>query len=684
MGCVSSTAEETPAAIMKKGVNIQNVKPKPLYDGNASEDIPETVIAQDLRAIMTDCYSVPRPDNLSPLCCLSELSMPFLTVPVEPEQENMPSPFSVPIFATSRLQFGRVLALGSFEFLTKCDPNSQNDVIFLENMLRWAGGPNPPIRTALLYKLGETISQRLVELMTGLGFGLQVQEDGEIDYPKYITIFTTTSLTEPQGLFDFLIRGGCLVCGPPSTDTPNRFALNSVLRRMGIGYWENPPKTKIPETQVCKFTEPYLDLKKQRFPNILDQVGEILDKSEDVPDCLVELLRNHVRLSTQDQALEFCGACDTVFRFLEKMHYRHEQQIVSHETFVLLICEIFEKMTPEQLSEYNMSVPFPGVCNQYTETIEVPIKMKYSGWYSTGLYLPPALVTNVVVKRDIRNLKLLIGCHTQTLAAKPLPWKRWPYVAVSYELRFGSNSIASPFGGVVYLVWEKTVEESAAVSMEILDAVSLPCFVHNRGETWEQTKENLCPFSEIVGKRIIYTLPSETIRSIENLQGFVESVDDIIKTLEEMSGGGRQRPHRVVFDIELPNDSPVCDYPMVFEYSWMPKLLSLSSPSEELFTFFKFVWNLSCGEMIFGDDFANELADAVVSHVFQMKWSGFVGKETAVGKVIGKLEKGDVVRTVSNAMSKARSALRSKSESEKLFFEYLSGKHLAANTKRNS
>ena len=84
-----------------KGIDLPKSTLKPLYVGSASDASPEELIVDDLRAIMTNCQTIPRSRSMHPMCCLSELSMPFLLAPVECE-DGTNVPFSFPIMATSR------------------------------------------------------------------------------------------------------------------------------------------------------------------------------------------------------------------------------------------------------------------------------------------------------------------------------------------------------------------------------------------------------------------------------------------------------------------------------------------------------------------------------------------------------------------------------------------------------
>jgi hypothetical protein len=82
--------------------------------------------------------------------------------------DGAPTNIQLPLIALERLEFGRVVLLGSFEILTNCSADSEAHMIFCENLLRWAGGP-PIVRTALFYGFSESMSSHLISLLHGLG-----------------------------------------------------------------------------------------------------------------------------------------------------------------------------------------------------------------------------------------------------------------------------------------------------------------------------------------------------------------------------------------------------------------------------------------------------------------------------------------------------------------------------------
>ena len=67
---------------------------------------------------------------------------------------------------------------------------------------------------------------------------------------------------------------------------------------------------------------------------------------------------------------------------------------------------------------------------------------------------------------------------------------------------------------------------------------------------------------------VIFTVPSESIRKIKDFDSFVRTYNIIIDSISKFLSYKPERPYRVVFDIDKPDDGPdSSDYPLVFSTS---------------------------------------------------------------------------------------------------------------------
>ena len=598
MGCTSSApVQVSPTSKGRRRTNAkQSEKPAPrkgraLFLGNPHEAKSSDVNRQDLRSLTTDCYTVHKSPGIVPICCLSDVSMPLVVARmslVSGEETDL----TFPVFAISRLEMGRVICLGDFEMLTRCSPDSDNDMMFVENMLRWAGGPTPAVRMALIYGLDSDVAEKLTTLMMGFGFGFEVKRNGEIEFQKYQMLFLRSDCEIRDGMLEFLMAGGCIVCAPAELTTPNRFRLNQVIGEAGIGFVEGPFSITDAEGEF-KFDLSMTDLQHYRLPNLVRQFVEVMNGGDvqlETMEKLVTYLRYHIRLLVyRGQLPELYDVCVVSLKYLILNNYIEKNVICSEYQEAMLgvlISESFKKMLTEQMV-FDLSTPFPGRSQQYSDLKEFVLACPYSGIYSTGLYLKANTRSLVSMAREIKGLKVQIGSHSEDLSRKPFPWKRFPNVVMQFDIHQGDTEIASPFGGLLYFIVEKPNEEEVLkFQVRVTDISKGPCYTYKKRKKWTTRKDADVPVAEFIGKKVIFTLPTSYARDMPSVEQTMTTMDEIIDALDSTSGNViKFRPYRVVFDVELMDGNPICGYPCVFDYTWIDAIFNPDAPTAKLFNF---------------------------------------------------------------------------------------------------
>lgn len=195
-------------------------------------------------------------------------------------------------------------------------------------------------------------------------------------------------------------------------------------------------------------------------------------------------------------------------------------------------------------------------------------------WISTGLYAPAGEWVTVRVPEGTQHLDVQVGAHTDNLTSKT-EWERPPVITQRKTLSPGENRIRSPFGGLIYLIPTKP-QPGVAKDIEISGGVRAPHYI--LGETskaeWEDTiRHHPAPWSELQGRRVILTLPSEYIRQLEDPQQLVEKWDAIVDYTEEVAGLSPDQPlphksidlpFRYVADRQISAGYMHAGYPIMF------------------------------------------------------------------------------------------------------------------------
>ncbi len=173
------------------------------------------------------------------------------------------------------------------------------------------------------------------------------------------------------------------------------------------------------------------------------------------------------------------------------------------------------------------------------------------GYISTGLYVPPGEVITIKAGSLSGNLSAQIGCHSDKLDPKIVPfdengqpmddpydpvapnlmkvkmgWQqvtdnrplwRWPDMVRRFQITKKRQEIGHVLGGVLWLSWSGG---SRPMTVEISGCVQMPWFRLglDTNEDWVNTISKYpAPWAEIQTKNIIFTVESKYVRDIKDM-----------------------------------------------------------------------------------------------------------------------------------------------------------------------
>lgn len=182
------------------------------------------------------------------------------------------------------------------------------------------------------------------------------------------------------------------------------------------------------------------------------------------------------------------------------------------------------------------------------------------GWQSTGLYAAPG--QDLVI--DCKNFKgcaVRIGCHSDELWHKD-KWRRHPEISRRFELTAARQTVGHSFGGLIYI---ECGHKGRA--LKISGAVAAPRFV--LGQTpvglWKAwLRRNPGPWAELESGKIIVTLPSKYVRSLEDPEALMKAWDRVLDCYAAL--GQRplpDRPERIVADRQISAGYMHSGYPIM-------------------------------------------------------------------------------------------------------------------------
>jgi len=182
-----------------------------------------------------------------------------------------------------------------------------------------------------------------------------------------------------------------------------------------------------------------------------------------------------------------------------------------------------------------------------------------------------------------------IGCHTDKNWHLP-ELTRHPEISRSFVAHAGVNNVYNEHGGLIYIeVPRQTLSDTAGI-VEIMVSggiVEAPYFILGKTDVkeWERLRHAPAPWAELQCERIVLTVPSELIRSLEDPRPLMEFWNKVLAYYSDL--GSRpldSRPQRIVADRQLSGGWMHAGYPIMANIDTAPMMVSLqrlSSPKNE-------------------------------------------------------------------------------------------------------
>jgi hypothetical protein len=307
------------------------------------------------------------------------------------------------------------------------------------------------------------------------------------------------------------------------------------------------------------------------------------------------------------------------FDALSKSSYVSDEGLcpdLLHGVLMVLVTELTQKLPAKYFVGQKYSQPFPGEVGAQERVADiVSLSLKIGGWHTTGFYLPAGELGHAKVASGEMppGAVIQIGSHLDNLVQKPGPWQRWPSVVLSFDFDTEELDFASPFGGVVYLV----SPAGGKVDLELSGVVKYPVFAKG---SWNGTEGLAAPFAEIMSDYAILTLPVSILPPTDVIEAGCTFLDDLIDAAVHFTGDDSDTVYRVIFDMELATDSPVCGNPIVLTNEQLDAVFTAREPSPDLFCLLMFIAILSLPVGGFSEDEETCIGAVAAGVAFRKKW----------------------------------------------------------------
>ncbi len=243
------------------------------------------------------------------------------------------------------------------------------------------------------------------------------------------------------------------------------------------------------------------------------------------------------------------------------------------------------KLPPEQVQPAPAAVDFPGTPPPNAPCVERTISVNTSvpRWHSTGLYAAPGELITVTVPATATSAQLAvrIGCHKDQLWSEKISaWKRVPEITRSFPLTSIVTHAANAFGGPIYI--EVPAGSSLGeVKVTIQNAVPAPLFELGKTDlqTWkDQLRNDPAPWAELVSSNLAISLPSASIRNLDNPDAVMKFWDRVVAAEDDLSGQtNRTSPERFVLDRQISAGYMHSGYPIMAWLDQSEKVANLDA-----------------------------------------------------------------------------------------------------------
>ena len=250
--------------------------------------------------------------------------------------------------------------------------------------------------------------------------------------------------------------------------------------------------------------------------------------------------------------------------------------------------EYARRVPPKQVRAHPWSRRFPGKASGTPVTRIVAVDMSVPRWTSTGLYAMAGKPITVKVPEGVTSLRVRIGAHSDRLWQKP-KWQRAPEVSGSWKLTERETTVASAFGGLVYIEVPKRAKP-AVHEVRISGAIEAPLFVlgKTRIEDWPKIRALPGPWAELASDKLIITVPSRVLREMDDPRPVIEFWVRVLDACADLAARPRERasPERFVVDKQISAGYMHSGYPLMAHLdaaAWLPNIETATKGNWGLF-----------------------------------------------------------------------------------------------------
>ncbi len=198
---------------------------------------------------------------------------------------------------------------------------------------------------------------------------------------------------------------------------------------------------------------------------------------------------------------------------------------------------------------------------------EVTIDTAKTRWHSTGLYAAPGdqVIVKVPEAAADKGFAVQISGHTDDIGGKGT-WLRMPRVARRYKIEAETTTVASPFGGALYIDVGGKTPNMNDFDVTIDGAIEAPYFVlgETTDEEWaNEQRTKPAPYAELCSEHLIFSMPKSAVEELDGLTELMTFWDEVVAFQDDLAGHGyiRTNAERINIDVQISAGGAHAGYP---------------------------------------------------------------------------------------------------------------------------
>ncbi|XP_069836111.1 TRPM8 channel-associated factor homolog [Dendropsophus ebraccatus] len=479
-------------------------------------------------------------------------------------------------FAAAYYGRGRVVVGTHEAFLSK-----QELKFFILNSIMWLdAGRNGRIGV-------HNSLRRLTSMLQGEGISCAISE-----VSSEFSVYCCNSYSDAQAekIQQFVAEGGGLLIGGHAWywaySNPNvltQYPGNKILNKFGISILRTTIKNgnyNVPDPESLTNTYHFLRAVCQLLCNLKNDtelassLTPWLSKLKQDICSFFKLPASPLTVSLWEELSHLTLEC-----YLPKVSVEHPVRNCSKEAFILCLAHEVQGLYETEQKDTET----PDEQEKPPATIQIDgTNHGCDAWRSTGLYLPPNKRATLVFPASVvgKDLQVQVGCHSDDLSSKETLC-RAPKVVRKKDVKDEKVVISCTWGGLLYVIVNEK-SQLGNVPVTVYGAEPAPTFI--KGQTslssWLETIRSLrAPWAELITENIILTVPSDTIRSLENPEEVLSLWEEIMKAIADLASIPRKlpRPERIVADVQISAGWMHAGYPIMCHLDAAPSSVSVTA-----------------------------------------------------------------------------------------------------------